>query len=54
MYNHTDSYREYIIIESRRPGISPRPSVSIQNIVAIVIFIEEDVIGDGGRFPSTV
>lgn len=54
MCNHTDSYREYIIIESRKPGRNPRPSVSIQNIVAIVIFIEEDVIGDGGRFPSTV
>lgn len=54
MYNHTDSYREYIIIESRKPGISPRPSVSIQNIVAIVIFIGEDVTRDGGRFPSTV
>lgn len=54
MYNHTDSYREYIIIESRKPGISPRPSVSIQNIVASVIFIREDVMIDGGRFPSTV
>lgn len=54
MFNHTDSYREYIIIESRKPGISPRPSVFIQNIVAIVIFIREDVMIDGGRFPSIV
>ena len=53
MFNHTDSYREYIIIESRKPGISPRLPVSIQNIVAIVIFIREDVMIDGGRFPST-
>ena len=52
MYNHTDSYREYIIIESRKPGISPRPSVSILNIVAIVVFIGEDAMIDGGRFPS--
>ena len=54
MFNHTDSYKEYIIIESRKPGITPRPSVSIQNIVAIVIFIREDVMRDGGRFPSIV
>ena len=53
MFNHTDSYREYIIIESRKPGISPRPSVSTLKIVAIVMFIREDVMADGGHFPST-
>ena len=54
MYNHTDFYREYIIIQSRKSGISTWPSVSIQNIVAIVIFMSEVVMIDDGRFPSTV